>query len=195
MMGSRGNWPKPLLAMVEASHSRAAMEQVRDHASSDADFDALVETATEMLRVCAPEGSACVLLSALLAETLSPRLGITIPVVAGSLKLGSRYMYGGDKGFDGARVFSEGTTDWDGHCWLLFGDYIVDASLGRTARRGDCSPELSRAVIRTFGPNVGLIAVTESNARAAGLRYLPRYVLTPDQVLASAGGAIQRFGL
>jgi hypothetical protein len=194
-MSASGNWPKPLLAMVEASHSRAAMEQVRDHAPADADFDALAETAAEMLRVCAPEGSACVLLSALLAETLSSRLGVTIPVVAGALKLGGRYMYGGDKGFDGARVFSEGTMDWDGHCWLLFGDYVVDASLGRTARRRECSPVLSSAVIEAFGPNVGLIAVTESGARAAGLRYLPRYVLTPDQVLASAGGAIQRFGL
>lgn len=40
-----------------------------------------------------------------------------------------------------------------------------------------------------------MIALTESSARETGLLYLPRYVLTSDQVLANAGGAIQKFGL
>jgi len=40
-----------------------------------------------------------------------------------------------------------------------------------------------------------MIALTEKGARDVGLRYLPRYVLTPDQVLANAGGAMQKFDL
>lgn len=40
-----------------------------------------------------------------------------------------------------------------------------------------------------------MIALPEVSAREAGLLYLPRYVLTPDQVLANAGGAMQKFSL
>ncbi len=189
------NWPKPLLDLIEQSHSRHVMERVRDYDPDDQAFDTLAEMSRGMLAACKPEGNSCVIMSSLLAECLSEPLGIPIPVVAGALKLGGDYMYGDNRAFDGKRVFSESSDDWDGHCWLLFGSYIVDVSLGRTARRGECRAPLARAVIGAFGEHVGMIAVTEAGARKANLRYLPRYVLTPDQVLALAGGAMQKFGL
>lgn len=123
-------------------------------------------------------------------------VGIPVPVVAGALRLDGDYMYGSDEPFDGGRVFSgEEGPNWDGHCWLLFGEFIVDISLGRTAREGHCRKPLADRVLSTFGAHVGMVAVTPNGARDAGLEYVPRYVLTPDQVLANAGGAIQRFGL
>lgn len=189
------NWPKPVLKLIEESHSREVMDRVRGYDPDDDDFEILAETSRGMLAACKPEGSSCVIMSALLAECLSEPLGIPIPVVAGALKLGGDYVYGSNRPFDGKRVFSESSDDWDGHCWLLFGKYIVDVSLGRTARRGECKASLSRAVVGTFGDQVGMIAVTEAGARKANLRYLPRYVLTPDQILALAGGAMQKFGL
>lgn len=194
-MNRNRNWSQPLLDLVEQSHSRIVMEQVRDYDPDEQAFETLAEISRGMLATCKPEGSSCVIMSALLAETLCGQLGIPIPVVAGALKLDGGYMYGSNLAFDGRRVFSESSEDWDGHCWLLFGSYIVDVSLGRTARSGECRAQLARAVIGTFGENVGMIAVTEAGARRAKLRYLPRYVLTQDQVLALAGGAIQKFGL
>lgn len=194
-MSDHSNWPKPVLNLIEQSHSRNVMEQVRDYNPDDRAFEVLSEISRGMLATCQPEGSSCVIMSALLAECLSEPLGITIPVVAGALKLGGDYVYGSNRSFDGRRVFSETSSDWDGHCWLLFGTYIVDISLGRTARRGECRASLARAVIGTFGEHVGMIALTEIGSRQANLRYLARYVLTPDQVLALAGGAMQKFGL
>lgn len=194
-MNNKGNWAKPILAMVEASHSRNAMQQVRDFEPDEGAFVALEAMCRGMLQACRPEGSSCVIMSALLAQCLSDQLGTIVPVVAGALKVGGSYMYGSNRAFDGKRVFSESTNDWDGHCWVLFGPYIVDISLGRTARRGECRVTLARAVIDTFGDQVGMIAITEKGAREAGLIYLPRYVLMPDQVLALAGGAMQKFDL
>ncbi len=194
-MNNKGNWAKPLLAMVEASHSRNVMEQVCDFDPDESAFVALEEMCRGMLQTCRPEGSSCVIMSSLLAQCLSDELDTTIPVVAGALKVGGSYMYGSNSAFDGKLIFSESTDDWDGHCWVLFGPYIVDISLGRTARRGECRAPLTRAVINTFGDKVGMIAVTEKGAREAGLVYLPRYVMTPEQVLALAGGAIEKFDL
>lgn len=181
--------------MVEASHSRNTMQQVRDFDPDESAFVALEEMCRGMLQACRPEGSSCVIMSSLLAQCLSDQLGTTIPVIAGAIKVGGSYMYGSNSAFDGKRIFSESTDDWDGHCWVLFGPYIVDISVGRTARKGECRAPLARAVISAFGDKVGMIAVTEKGARAAGLVYLPRYVLTPDQVLALAGGAMQSFDL
>ena len=190
-----GNWPKPLLAMIEKSHSHQTMERVRDYAPDDEAFNVFEEMSKGMLTTVRPEGSSCVLMSALLAISLEEPLGTVIPVIAGALKLDGDYMYGSNRSFDGQDVFSKGEIDWDGHCWLLVGDYIVDISLGRTARHGHCRAVLAERVISAFGEHVGMIAVTEVGARKVGLRYLPRYVLTRDQVIANAGGAIEKFGL
>jgi hypothetical protein len=192
-MNTPSNWQKPLLAMIETSLSREAMEHVRDYVPDDAAWAILKEASLEVLDACRSAGRACVPMSALFAEYLSDRAGIPVPVVAGALKLDGAYMFGGNGGIDGARVFTEGDPDWDGHCWVLFGRHIVDISLGRTARRNECRPALANRIVEAFGPNVGLIALTPADARDVRLQYLPRYVLTPDQVIGSARGAMQQF--
>lgn len=193
--GKNGSWPKPLLAMIEASHSREATQQFRNYELNDRAWGIFKEMSRGMLTAVRPEGSSCVIMSALLATALEEPLGTVVPVVAGALKLDGEYMYGSHRAVDGRRVFSENGADWDGHCWILLGNYIVDISLGRTARQGHCRAPLARRVLSAFGEHVGMIAVTESSVRETGLLYLPRYVLTPDQVLANAGGAMQKFGL
>ena len=192
---NNGSWPKPLLAMIEASHSREAMQQFRDYEPDDRAWDIFKEMSQGMLTVVRPEGSSCVIMSALLATVLEEPLGTLVPVVAGALKLDGEYMYGSNRAVDGSRVFSENGADWDGHCWILFGNCIVDISLGRTARQGHCRAPLARRVLSAFGEHVGMIALPEASAREAGLLYLPRYVLTADQVLANASGAMQKFSL
>ena len=195
LRGNESCWPKPLLAMIDASHSRDAMHRFRDYVPDERAWDILEEMSRGMLGAVRPEGSCCVVMSALLAITLEEPLGTVVPVVAGALKLDGEYMYGNNSAFDGRHVFSHDGADWDGHCWLLFGNCIIDISLGRTARQGHCRPQLTQRILSAFGEHVGVMALTEARAREAGLRYLPRYVLTPDQVLANAGGAIKRFGL
>lgn len=192
---NNGSWPKPLLTMIEASLSREAMQQFRDYVPDDRAWAIFKEMSQGMLTVVRLEGSSCVIMSALLAMALEEPLGTVVPVVAGALKLDGEYMYGSNRTIDGRRVFSEDGADWDGHCWVLFGYCIVDISLGRTARKGLCRAPLTRWVLSAFGEHVGMIALPEASTREAGLRYLPRYILTPDQVLADASGAMRKFGL
>lgn len=138
------------------------------------------EMSQGMLTVVRPEWSSCVIMSALLATALEEPIGTVVPVVVGALKLDGEYMYGSHRAIEGRRVFSENGADWDGHCWILFGNCIVDISLGRTARQDHCRAPLARRVLSAFGQHVGMIALPEASAREAGLLYLPRYGLTPD---------------
>jgi len=89
-----GCWPKPLLAMIGASHSREAMQQFRDYVPDDRAWDIFKEMSQSMLTAVRPAGSSCVIMSALLATVLEEPLGTVVPVVAGALKLDGDYMYG-----------------------------------------------------------------------------------------------------
>lgn len=187
-------WPKPVLGLVANAYSKAVSDDVAGYVPDDAAWDNFERISREILQETYIEAGACTLMSALLAQRLTEALDRPFPVVAGALKLDGAYMYGSNKGFDGARTFSESAMDWDGHCWVLFGAFIADISLGRTARTGRCRALLTRAILSAFGDQVGLIAVTEAEARRVGLLYLPRYVLTPSQIGPLAGGAMVRLG-
>ena len=109
---NNSSWPKPLLTLIEASHSREAMQQFRDYVPDDRAWDIFKEMSQGMLTVVRPEGSSCVIMSALLATALEEPLGTVVPVVAGALKLDGEYMYGSNRAVDGRRVFSENGADW-----------------------------------------------------------------------------------
>ena len=101
------NWARPLLTMIEASHSREAMKQVRDYSPDPQARTMFKDLCQDMLEKTFPEGSSCVLMSALLATSLEQSLGITIPVIAGALKLNGDYMYGSNSAIYGAQIFSK----------------------------------------------------------------------------------------
>src|SRR5690348_16504691 len=84
---NKGCWPKPLLAMIGASHSSEAMAKFRDYVPDNRAWNILREISRNMLTAVRPEGSGCVIMTALLAMALEEPLGIVIPVVAGALKL------------------------------------------------------------------------------------------------------------
>jgi hypothetical protein len=195
MTGQQAPWPEPLLKMIAEAHSPGAAAAFEAHRPDDAAWDTFKGISREVLQVTQLEAGACTILSGLLAKRLTAALNTPIPVIAGALKVDGQYVFGSDRPFDGAKVFSEGSADWDGHCWLLFGRHIVDPSIGRTARTGRGRPLLNRTVIAAYGSQVGLIAPTEAQAREDGLFYLPRYVFTPAQVEALAAGAEYRYGI
>jgi hypothetical protein len=86
-------------------------------------------------------------------------------------------------------TFGRSNTFWDGHSWLVCGDYIVDISLFRPAYSAHSPPPLARYVRAEFGEGRGLLI----SKFESGLRYEPQYVLTSDQVTAVGRGAVKMF--
>jgi hypothetical protein len=73
-------------------------------------------------------------------------------MVAGSLFAGETCVFGKPgHDTDWAQVFGESRTDWDGHCWIVCDDYIVDASVFRTAYSTQSPPALACVVREGFG--------------------------------------------
>jgi hypothetical protein len=79
-------------------------------------------------------------------------------VVAGSLYAGDMRIFGEDVEFDGKARFSETNMSWDGHAWIVYGDWLADVSLFRTADSDKSSPALKEHVKRQFGHGKGLYA-------------------------------------
>ena len=48
--------------------------------------------------------------------------------------------------FDGKARFSETNMSWDGHAWIVYGDWLADVSLFRTADSDKSSPTLKEHV-------------------------------------------------
>jgi hypothetical protein len=195
MTNGQKSWPRPILKQIATGHSREAAVVFESYEPGAEEWDIFKRVSFEVLQQTRFEAGACTVLSALLAKRLTEALGTPVPVVAGALKIAGQYMFGSDRSFDGAETFSRSADDWDGHCWILLGRRIVDASLGRTARTGRCPPLLSRTVISAYGEQAGVVAGTNAEMRDVGLFYLPRYVLTPAQVAALAAGAEYRYGI
>jgi len=128
----------------------------------------------------------CALMSAAYSIALE-KLG-TQPgyVVAGSLYIGDKRIFGDDKEFDGKVLFSKSNPDWNGHAWIVYGDYLADVSVFRTADAG--SPRLlSKHVAKEYGRGRGILFLSLKptyigtiNARVEGELLLRQPAVHPD---------------
>lgn len=182
--------PGDLRELITTSFDAAAAEAWSKFTLGEADKLVLREAALKVLGLFPGRmGSQCALMSAAYSIALE-KLG-TQPgyVVAGSLYIGDKRIFGEDKGFDGKELFSKSNPDWNGHAWIVYGDYLADVSVFRTADAG--SPRLlSKQIAKEYGRGRGFCAWPIASMDPSGLRYVPQYVLTQDQVDALMRGAL-----
>ena len=137
----------------------------------------------EALRHFGAISHACAPMSAAYAARLEYELNKSVPIlmVAGSLKVEGKWIYGDGRPFDGQVVFGGSNPSWDGHCWLMFGPYVADVSVRQTALSGKSHGSLEALVRRKFGEERGLLVMKWSEAPRDGFYYAPQYVLTDQE--------------
>lgn len=176
--------------LITASFDADAAEAWSKFTVGEADKLVLQEAANKVLKVFSGRvPGQCALMSALYSLALE-KLG-TKPgyVVAGSLYVGDRRIFGEYCKFDGKQLFSKSNLDWNGHAWIVYGDWLADVSVFRTADGG--SPRLlSKHVAKEYGRGRGFCAWKMATMDKNGLRYVPQYVLTQEQVDAVGRGAL-----
>jgi hypothetical protein len=137
--------------LITASFDASAAEAWSQFTGGEAEKIVLREAALKVLGLFPGRmAGQCALMSAAYSIALE-KLG-TQPgyVVAGSLYIGDKRIFGEDKDFDGKVLFSESNPDWNGHAWIVYGDYLADVSVFRTADAG--SPRLlSKHIARSTG--------------------------------------------
>lgn len=182
--------PGDLRELITASFDATAADTWSKFTVGAADKLVLHEAALKVLKVFPGRiPGQCALMSALYSLALAKLGSQRGYVVAGSLYIGDKRVFGEDKEFDGRELFSKSDLDWDGHAWVVYGDWLADVSVCRTADAG--SPRiLSKYIANELGKGKGLLACRMAAMAPTGIRYVPQYVLTQDEVDAVGRGAL-----
>jgi hypothetical protein len=102
-------------------------------------------------------------------------------------------VFGEDCPINGKGRFSRSDLSWDGHAWVVHGNWAADVSIFRTADSKGSPPALAAHVRREFGHGRGVFAAPIIETSRSGFRYDPQYVLTTEQVEALGRGAYATF--
>ncbi len=74
----------------------------------------------------------------------------------------------GPRRVDGKELFSESNLDWDGHAWVVYGDWLADVSVCRTADAGSLRI-VSKYIAKELGKGKGLFASRMAAMDPSGL--------------------------
>lgn len=177
--------------LIEKSYGHDAAAVYRAFRPSNADLTILAEIGVQLLEIFPPTPGACVVMSALYASQLQAVGKAPVHVAVGALSIGNVRIFGNDELLDGESRFSRSDLSWDGHAWVVFGNYLADVSLCRTAYSKQRPPLLASHVLREFGPRRGLFISNADDAIKSGLDYFAQYILSEHQITGLARGAMQ----
>lgn len=175
--------------VLAACRDQAEAQRHRDYVATDADIDALREIGGRVLEAFPTMPGACAAMSAMYAVGLDTTACGPVHVVAGDLSVPEGRVFGDGGNDDLSGLFNASDPSWDGHCWIVVGDWIADVSICRTAKSGKAPPAIARYMRQAYESKTGLLIHSAQAAAEAGLFYRPRYVLTKAQVEALARGA------
>ncbi|MDR3463681.1 MAG: hypothetical protein P4L76_15335 [Beijerinckiaceae bacterium] len=187
---NRAELSADIAELIARSYGAANAQTYRDFVPSSADQQALAFVGKELLTIFPNIPAACIMMSALYALQMQSTTGHAAYVVAGALWVGQIRIFGEDTPLNGSARFSQSSRSWDGHAWVMFGSYIADVSLFRTAYSQYSHPVLAAHVLREFGPGRGLMIVRDRDAANSGITYVPQYVLNEEQLMGVAQGAL-----
>lgn len=159
------------------------------HAYRSADLNLIGQSARELLADVPPSFGSCAMLSATWVAYLRDRYKIPAVAVAGDLILSQVPVFVCDQNLpngDGAGHCSFG--NWSGHCWIEVGGYIGDLSIFRSAYKVNPNHHLARFVCSRFGFGRGAIVDQSSDLEKIGMQYMPKYILTDQQINALWAG-------
>jgi hypothetical protein len=150
----------------------------------------LAEAGNSVLTRFPYQAGACALMSAMWGALIRDNTDFPIHVVAGSLYIDGQHIFGSDPSANHIKdAFVGKNLDWDGHCWVAFGDLIGDVSIFRTAYSKDSPPILKNKVLSSFGEGRGLFVATMDSMIENGFKYEPKYILTDNEISGLFKGA------
>jgi hypothetical protein len=181
-----------LLNLIEAGFSREAADALRTHKLTDVDREVMKNAVLETMAAFKPAAGTCVMMSVLLQLRLRHMTKTPAYVIVGTLKVNGQYVFGSASTSVDAKTFTQSNCDWDGHCWVRFGQYNLDLSLRRTALSGRVAPLLANH-IRSL-PGNGPIIGDDCAMKEDGLIYKPLRVLSDDELDPLINGALSKLG-
>jgi hypothetical protein len=157
-----------------------------DHAQQQ-----LLDAGKAVLQGFPRQVGACALMTAMWVAFIRANTPYPIHAIAGALLIDGRPIFGRNAcARDVKRAFTGTNLDWDGHCWIIFGNLIGDLSICRTAYSRESPPLLNQRIVSAFGKGRGLLAAPADAFLQAGMRYEPYYVITDNEITGLFQGAL-----
>ncbi|PZV23218.1 MAG: hypothetical protein DCF12_19255 [Snowella sp.] len=179
-----------LAELIEKTYGKPERRKFESLTLSEKDFNAIREIGLEVLLkfpdlpgVCAPM---CATYLAYWEQKPRPRMFM----VAGEFLVNDLRVWGYDE--MSATIqddLAKSNLSWDGHYWLVLGEYIIDPSVFRTAYSEKSPPILKQHILREFGENGGMFVSNAAGLTEKRLQYIPYAVLSYDQVTSIVFGA------
>lgn len=184
--------PDEFYELIKQSYSNEEALQHKEYQVTQDDSKTITDIGRHILREFPMLPNCCVPMSALWAAVVRDHTSIPTQLVAGNLYLQGRCVFGDHKTDNTIDPFSSSNSNWDGHCWVSFGNIIGEISFFRTAYAVDTPNWLKEIVLKSFGEGKGLILgeplFLHDNF---GLKYQPTGIATDVQITGLLKGAIQ----
>ncbi len=179
-----------LFSLIEASYSTTEAETAFSFHPSEHDVQILIDAGKAVLTLFPNVPGACALMTAMWVALIREKNKYPIYAIAGSLLINGIHVFGCTSSVTQMKeVFTCTNLDWDGHCWIIFGNLIGDISLFRTAYSDKSPPALKEKVISQFGEGHGLFVTPLDFPTELGIVYHPQYALTDDEITYLCNGA------
>lgn len=171
-----------LFGLIRQSYSIEEARRWRDYRLSAEARETMSEAARDILYLFEPGPGRCTMMTATYVWRLRDMLKAPIFMAVGDLHAGGQRVYGTGQAIDGSALFSENNMSWDGHAWLVLGPWVADVSIFRTAFSPQSPPALADHFRRNFKGSEGLLAAGPQGLTEMGVAYVPRYILTDDEI-------------
>ena len=176
--------------LIEKSYDLAEVKKYHDFEPSQSQIQELAGAGQNVLGEFPSQAGACTLMSAMWSATIRDSTDLPIHVVAGSLYIDEHHIFGSNSSANQMKnAFSGKNLDWDGHCWVVFGNLIGDISIFRTAYSPNSPHYLQEKIISNFGKGRGLFVATLDSMIENGFTYEPKYILTDSEITGLCKGA------
>ncbi|MFC1467874.1 hypothetical protein ACFLQY_04200 [Verrucomicrobiota bacterium] len=177
--------------LISESYDKEIAQRALTFSPSQAELETLIDAGKYVLTNFPDIPGACSVMTAMWVGLIRDNTDYPIHAIAGSLSIDGKTIFGKDmKPSQIKNSFLHGNMDWDGHCWIVLGNYIGDISISRTAY-SDKSPRiLKEKIVSSFGGNKGLFLCPSESARQEGFQYDPLFVLDAKTVDGLFQGAI-----
>jgi hypothetical protein len=186
-----------LTKLIEASHGAEAVKAYEAFQPNEEQLATLRRVGQEVIKIFASVTHACAPVSAAYTARLEFELKKAVPVflVAGSLKVEGKWIYGDGRSCDGKATFGSSNPSWDGHAWVMYGPYVADLSVRQTVLSGRSHKSLEALVRKIYGDQEGLLIMKWAEAPSHGFYFAPQYVLTDQEVTNVFLGAQRLLGI
>ena len=172
---------KKILNLISLSYNEKESENYANFKPKKNEIDTLIEAAKEALSIFPNIPGACVPLSSLLASLIRDNTNYPIHAIAGSLYIDNKKVFHNESD-DFKALFKKTNLEWDGHCWIIFGNYLCDISICRTAYSNLSPVILKNKILSTMGEGKGIFICPIDKLLDNGFNFIPKYVLTDEEI-------------